>query len=407
MIPRAAPPAPAWASDVPTVGVTGTNGKTSTVSFVQAALRTLGAPVAAITTLGKKIDDDVLALPRDHAGFIETLRRVREAGGRAAIELTSEALANGFALAWPCRVGVFTNLTRDHLDAHQSAEHYLASKAQLFLHLRGVGAHPPSAVVNACDPAGELVAGVVPEGTVVRTYAVASRGTAWTQADVEARDVGVSWTGTRASLVWKKGLAGPAVIETRAIGEVFVENALAALLGSMALGADASEAARAIASCPAPAGRFEVVAERPWVVVDYAHSPDALARTLACARTIATAGVTVVFGAGGGRDRGKRPHMGRAAAGADRVVLTSDNPRDEDPAAIAAAIRGGIPRGPEIVVELDRARAIDRAVREAGPADVVIVAGKGHEAEQVSRDGARAFSDADEARAAHARRRGA
>ena len=117
--------------------------------------------------------------------------------------------------------------------------------------------------------------------------------------------------------------------------------------------------------------------------------------------------MTVVFGAGGGRDRGKRPHMGRAAADADRVILTSDNPRDEDPAVIAAAIRGGIPRGPDVVVELDRARAIDRAVREAGIDDVVVIAGKGHEAEQVARGHARAFSDAGEARAAHARRRGA
>jgi UDP-N-acetylmuramoyl-L-alanyl-D-glutamate--2,6-diaminopimelate ligase len=388
--------------------VTGTNGKTTTTAFVAAALGALARPVARITTVGKYVGDEKLDVPATHAGFVETMRRCRERGGHlAAIELTSEALALGFARAWPCRVAVFTNLTRDHLDAHGSAEHYLASKAQLFVSLSA----GQTAVLNGRDPAGELLASVLPEGVLVRTYGVASRGEAWGPIDLEAHDLHTTLDGTSCSLRWSERMPAdaPAELRIRAVGDVFVENALAALLGAVALGVPPAAATEAIGACPPPPGRFEVVACDPAVVVDYAHTPDALARTIAAARRIvAGAGrgrVTVVFGAGGERDQGKRAPMGAAAAAADRVVLTSDNPRREDPSAIARAVRVGIPVGTELVVELDRRRAIVRAVHDAAAEDVVVIAGKGHESTQTIGEARVPFSDVDVARAAHAARR--
>jgi UDP-N-acetylmuramoyl-L-alanyl-D-glutamate--2,6-diaminopimelate ligase len=388
--------------------VTGTNGKTSTVTFVAAMLRALGPPVPSVTTLGRFLDGEPLETAEGYAGFLETMRRGFERGARAAaIELTSEALGLGFAVAWPCRVGVFTNLTRDHFDAHGSAEHYLACKAQLFAHLPAGGA----AVLNACDPAGALLAEVVPPGARVLTYAVASRGAPWADATVAATRVDVSLAGTTVELAWRDRPPGdaPDRLVSRAIGEVFAENALAALLAALAAGVAPADAARALAACPAPRGRFEPVCERPYGVVDYAHTPDAVARTVATARAVvggrgAGGRVIMVLGAGGDRDRGKRPLMGAAAAGADRVVFTSDNPRGEDPAAICAALRSGAPAGADAIVELDRARAIERAVAEAAPEDLVVVAGKGHERGQIVGTTVRPFSDIEALRAAHARR---
>jgi UDP-N-acetylmuramoyl-L-alanyl-D-glutamate--2,6-diaminopimelate ligase len=406
---RALPPPPTWHRELATVGVTGTNGKTTATTFVAAALGTIVAPVARITTVGKYVGDERLALGATHADFIETMRLCRERGGRlAAIELTSEALARGFARAWPCRVGVFTNLTRDHLDAHGSAEHYLASKAQLFVGLAQGG----TAVLNGCDPAGELLAGVTPTALTRRLYGVRSRGEPWAKLDLEASSIEESLEGTSAQLRWGAGApeGAPSTLTLRAIGRVYVENALAALLGAVAMGADVQRAAAAIERCAAPAGRFELVARSPAVAIDYAHTPDAMARLVASARALverAGAGrVTLVFGAGGERDQGKRPLMGAAAGAADRVVLTSDNPRREDPSAIARAVRAGIPRATDLTVELDRRRAIERAVREAAPEDLVIIAGKGHEATQTIGEERVPFSDREVAKEAHAKRSG-
>jgi UDP-N-acetylmuramoyl-L-alanyl-D-glutamate--2,6-diaminopimelate ligase len=395
---RAPPPPPPWQPELATVGVTGTNGKTSATTFVAAALATIAEPVARITTVGKYVGEAKLALGATHADFIETMRLCRERGGKlAAIELTSEALSMGFARAWPCRVGVFTNLTRDHLDAHGSAEHYLASKAQLFVSLAPGG----TAVLNGCDPAGELLAAVTPEGVVQRRYGVRSRGAPWAELDLEATTVEESLDGTVAELRWGATAAdgAPSKLSLRAVGRVYVENALAALLAAVAMGADARRAAAAIEACAAPPGRFELVARAPAVVIDYAHTPDAMQRTIAAARAIVERA-----GTGGERDQGKRPLMGAAAATADRVVLTSDNPRREDPAAIARAVRAGVPRETELTVELDRRRAIERAVREAAACDLVIIAGKGHEATQTVGTERRPFSDHEVARAAHASR---
>ncbi|HEY8078892.1 MAG TPA: UDP-N-acetylmuramyl-tripeptide synthetase [Labilithrix sp.] len=398
---RHVPAPPAFASEIATVGVTGTNGKTTTTAWIAAALRRLGGPVLRATTVGHFLDDERLEIEKSYDGFVSAMRTMFDRGGRrAAIELTSEALAAGFARAWPCRVGVFTNLTHDHLDAHGTPEHYLASKAQLFVSLPAGG----TAVLNASDPNWELLHEVLPAGVVHRSYAVPARGAPQGEPDVVATAVDVSWSGTRIALEWRDP-SMPRVLSVRAIGEVFAENALAALLGAVAAGVPANEAAEAIAEAPPPPGRFEVVHERPFVVVDYAHSPDALARMVATARGLAGAAkLFVVFGAGGKRDKAKRAPMGEAARPADVVVLTSDNPRDESPADIARAIAQGLAGHDGVRVELDRRKAITTAIREAREDDVVLVAGKGHEIDQTIEGETRPFSDVDVAREALAAR---
>jgi UDP-N-acetylmuramoyl-L-alanyl-D-glutamate--2,6-diaminopimelate ligase len=352
-----------------------------------------------VTTVGSFLDEERVEAPSDYRGLVQTVRLALERGGRfTALESTSEALALGFARRWPFRAGVFTNLSHDHLDAHGSPEHYFASKAQLFFALpaeRGV------AVLNGCDEASELLLEVIPPGCRRIGYGVASRGRPAMPISAQATRVSLDWTGTTLEVELGGELGGGSVeLRTRAIGEIFAENALAAFVVSLALGADRDAAGRAIAEATPPSGRFEVVAREPAVVVDYAHTPDALRRTLATARSLARGGVSVVFGAGGDRDRGKRPAMGAAAGNAARVFVTSDNPRKEDPLAIAAAIVEAVPPGVDAVVDLDRERAIRRAVLEAEPGDVVVIAGKGHETTQTIGAEQRPFSDADVARRA-------
>jgi UDP-N-acetylmuramoyl-L-alanyl-D-glutamate--2,6-diaminopimelate ligase len=194
----------------------------------------------------------------------------------------------------------------------------------------------------------------------------------------------------------------PASLRVRAIGEIYAENALAALLGAVAAGVPAAMAAAALEAAAPPPGRFEVVHERPYVVIDYAHGPDALARTVqtACKLAAGAGALTVVFGAGGARDAQKRAPMGEAARLADHVVLTTDNPRDEDPAEIARAIEAGLRGHASVRTELDRRKAIASAIEAASDDDVVLIAGKGHETEQLVGIETRHFSDADVAREA-------
>ncbi len=397
------PTPPTWADRIATVGVTGTNGKSTTTTWLAAALRRLGGPVVRITTLGFYVDDDELALPKDYDGFVEAMRVGLERGARhAAIELTSEALGRGFARAWPCRVGVFTNLTHDHLDAHGTPEHYLASKAQLFVSLPPGG----TAVLNGCDPSSELLAEIVPKGARVRTYGVASRGHPVLPLDACATEIAATWAGTRVTGTID---GAPLDLTTAGLGAIYAENALAALLGAEAMGVPREAAIEALAAAPPPRGRFEVVSERPHVVVDYAHSPDALARTLEAARALLDAdgrggALWVVFGAGGARDREKRGPMGAAARVADHVVLTNDNPRDERPESIVAQILEGLGDHPSARVELERHLAIRHAVQCAAPNDAVLLCGMGHEGTQTIGGVRRAFSDREVALAALAER---
>lgn len=390
------PPPPSWASALPTIGVTGTNGKTTVTTWIAAALRAgTRASVLRATTVGVFIDDELLDLPATYDGFIAAMRLALERGClAAAIELTSEALALGFAKAWPLRAGVFTNLTHDHLDSHGTVEHYLASKAQLFVHL------PPGAVavLNGRDPASTLLAEVLPEGVPALFYGVEGLreegADRLPQLDLEALRVEPSWSGTKIALRAPASWDLAAEMRVRAIGEVYAENALAALAGAVVAGVPPRVAQAAIEAAPPPPGRFEVVSERPYLVVDYAHSPDALLRLVRTAKRITQGRVTLVLGAGGERDRKKREPMGRAAAFADRVIVTNDNPRREDPRQIASEICAGLVGHAALATILDRGEAIALAVRSAGPDDAVIVAGRGHETHQIFADGPQPFSDA-------------
>lgn len=378
------PPPPPWAGELMTLAVTGTNGKTSTTTYLAATLAELGDPVAWLTTVGAGVGDPRRDLHRPfvstHAGFLALMDELRLAGGRhAALEVTSAALARGFAQAWPCSIAVFTNLGHDHMRTHGTPEHYLASKAQLFLHL------PPGgvAVLNAADPNAALIAEIVPEHARIRWFAGPEQALD-RAVDLRVQTATVSWAGLELVCEAPEFGAIPA-FRLHNAARIQADNAAAALLAALVVGVPPDRATRALADCPAPPGRFEIVAREgcPRVVVDYAHDADALRTLLADARRLASGSLVLVFGAGGDTDASKRGPMGAAAAAADRVILTSDNPRNEDPAAIAATLREGLPAGHPCTIELDRARAIALAIAGAEREDLVVVSGKGHESVQI------------------------
>ncbi len=388
---RPTPPPFPWAESLRTVGVTGTNGKTSTTQMVAHLLGALSAPVLKKTTLGCWIDEERLSETKDLRGYLQSFGHLAERGGtHAAVEVTSQALSIGYAKFWRFDVGVFTNLSHDHLNAHGSFEHYLASKAQLFVHLPDDGA----AVLNAADETAALVEQVTPPAVKRLRYGVASRGTSSAELDLAARAVQVSWEGTRIELV-PSDLAEALGGELRVpfVGEVYAENALGACLAAAHLGLPPGEIPARLAACPVVPGRFEVVSKSPTVVVDFAHTPDALLRVCRAAKDLIGEGrLLVVFGAGGQRDADKRGPMGEAvAASADVVFITTDNPRREDPSQIAEALAAGVRKG-RAARQMkgaalcrmipDRASAIEAALSEAGPRDAVLITGRGHETTQ-------------------------
>jgi UDP-N-acetylmuramyl tripeptide synthase len=418
------PRPPSWAAAIRTIAVTGTDGKSSTTRYCAAGLSAAtGGAVARMTTVDAGIEvgvsDELGGPPDEHDGFLAMMAEHQRRGGTlAAIEATSATLALGFARAWPMTVGVFTNLGHDHLRGHGSFEHYLAAKAQLFVALRPGGA----AVLNAGDPHSALIAEVVPAG--VRTLWFAGPGLARdalvAEPDVQVATVELGWDGLALRLDARAGLGVPDRVCLATPARFQAGNAAAALLACVALGVDGHAAAAGIARCPPPPGRFEVItrssapsrparvhpsppsgpAHHPRVVVDYAHTPEALRAALASARALAPTRLIVVFGAGGDGDRRKRPELGAEASVADAIWLTSDNPRGEDPARIVEDIAAGIATGVAVQVELDRAAAITRAIAGAEPGDLVVVAGKGHERGQARGGQVWAFSDQQVARAA-------
>jgi UDP-N-acetylmuramoyl-L-alanyl-D-glutamate--2,6-diaminopimelate ligase len=386
-----------------TACVTGTNGKTSTTSMIEAIVAASGEPTARVTTLGAWVNGIQVAEEATGEAFALAVRAAHRAGVRTlAIETTSQALAEGFAREWPADVGVFTNLSRDHLDYHGTPEHYLAAKAQLFMNLRPGGA----AVLNAADPSSALLGEILPPG--VRLLAYAARPVAPESVGlplvlaaerVEARRDGTLITLVPSPLA--EALSGS--LRLRMVGEVQAENALGAALAARALGYEPAVIRRGIEGFAGVPGRFQMVWARPLVVVDFAHTPDALWRTLRLARQLVQpegGRVICVFGCGGNRDAGKRPEMGRVASEeSDLVIVTTDNPRNEDAATIAAEIVAGAGGGAEVVIEPDRAAAIARGISGARAYDAVVIAGKGHERVQIVGEQVTPFDDAGVARA--------
>ena len=356
------------------VGVTGTSGKTTTTHLVAAITESHGWPTALIGTLtGPRTTPEAPELQA-------RLAAERDAGRVAvSMEVSSHALALGRVRATRFAVAVFTNLSHDHLDFHQDLDDYFETKAMLF-----TPEYAEAAVVNLDDARGQELA---------RRSAVPTEG--YSMADVTDLEVGA----TRCRFRWRG-----AQLELPFGGRFNVSNALAAATAALRLGVGLDAIAAGLASVQPVPGRFEPVDEgQPFtVLVDYSHKPGALAGALDAAREAAAGGrVILVFGAGGERDASKRPEMGEVASRlADRVLLTSDNPRGEDPLVIIEAIRSGMHGPAASTIEPDRATAIALAIGEAGPGDVVLIAGKGHEAVQIVGDDVVPFDDRDAARAA-------
>jgi UDP-N-acetylmuramoyl-L-alanyl-D-glutamate--2,6-diaminopimelate ligase len=304
-------------------------------------------------------------------------------------------------------VALFTNLTRDHLDVHCTMDRYEAAKALLF-EWQGLRC----AVINLDDEAGQrIAAGACANGVEVIGYSAAGDTS---PRPVTPRLLARSIRATAAGLAFELECDGNAqTIEVSLVGQFNVANLLGVVGAALACGIDAEAARAALPLLVPPPGRMQRVtaAAQPLIVVDYAHTPDAIAQALAAIRPLALARggrLWVVFGAGGDRDPGKRAPMGEAAAaGADVIVITSDNPRSEDPLAIIAQVASGATAATDRLTEPDRARAIDAAVRAADSADVILLAGKGHEDYQIIGSERRHFSDVEQAQQALARRMGA
>lgn len=383
-------------------GVTGTNGKTTTTFLIEHILRSAGRSVAMIGTIEYHVAGRVLAAPHTTPESLElnaTFAEAVQAGAMEAVmEVSSHALEQGRVYGLHYDVAVFTNLTRDHLDYHQSMEAYFAAKAKLF---QGDGAAPPAvAIINEDDEYGIKLRNVVQgSGSEVIGYGLHD-------ARVTAAKVVYSPTGTRFDM-----RLGDEIIscESPLIGEINVYNVLAASGAAYARGCSLEQIRDAVASFTRVPGRFERIdCGQPFiVVVDYAHTDDALRNLTRIARQLLAqqnsgGRIITLFGCGGDRDRAKRPLMARAAGeGSDFVVLTSDNPRSEDPQAIIAdALPGLAQTGSRHVVEPDRRKAIAIAISEARPGDIVLIAGKGHEKYQITREGTFPFDDVQVAREA-------
>ena len=405
------------------VATTGTNGKTSTAWWTAQALTALGRRCGVIGTLGigeppaagggraAAVDFTGLTTPDPvtlHAAF----RRFVDHGFQAcALEASSIGLDEHRLDAAPIHVALFTNFTRDHLDYHGSMEAYWSSKRQLF-NWPGLRA----ASINVDDPAGAALAAEL--GAAASVAAPAAMDV-WSvaidaPARLVARDVRYI-DGGLAFELHEQGAAAPVAVRSRLIGAYNVSNLLVVLGGLRALGVPLSDAASVVPGLTPVPGRLQRVAEtpvvgQPEVVVDYAHTPDALEKVLQSLRPLADARggrLWCVFGCGGNRDATKRPLMGGIAErGADRVVVTSDNPRHEAPEDIVTQIVAGLTQPRAVAAIVDRRAAIAHALREAAPQDVVVLAGKGHEDYQEIAGVKHAFSDVEEARAAAARRPG-
>ena len=387
------------------IGITGTNGKTTTSYLVDALLTAQGRRTGVIGTVQYRIGAESVPAGQTTPEALETqsmLRRMVAAGVTAvAMEVSSHALALSRVDGIDFDVAVFTNLTQDHLDFHVNMDSYREAKRRLFV-LLAAGRKPARhAVVNADDPSGLAMVADLPLHTL--TYGVRGR------ADVRPTRWSSGAEGIRMNV---RTPSGHLDIASPLVGEHNVQNLLAAIGVGVALGMEPALIARALGSVASVPGRFERVeaGQSFLVVVDYAHTPDALERTLETARKLRGPGgsLAVVFGCGGDRDRGKRPLMGEIAARlADRVWITSDNPRSEPPEAIIGDIVAGIPGGPVLdrhETIPDRKAAIQRALAWAGAGDVVVIAGKGHETYQIIGSEVLPFDDRAQARAALAGR---
>lgn len=372
---------------VRTIGVTGTNGKTTTAMLIEAILAAAGRKTGLMGTIHVKIGDTIETAERTTADALSlqrTLRRMADAGiDTCVMEVSSHALDQGRVIGIDFRTAVFTNLTQDHLDYHRTMERYQAAKGLFFARLGNAG-EPGEigrkfAVLNADDPAHEAYRELTAAEVIL--YGIDR------EADVRATRYELTPRGTELTV---STFAGEATVTVNLLGKFNVYNILGAISATLAEGVPLATITGALEQIPGVEGRVERVDRgQPYaVLVDYAHTPDGLMNVLDTVREFARARVITVFGCGGDRDRGKRPLMGRIAVErSDYAIVTSDNPRTEDPAAIARDIAAGIVEAgygeEKYEVVLDRKQAIQKAVELAEPEDVVLIAGKGHETYQI------------------------
>jgi UDP-N-acetylmuramoyl-L-alanyl-D-glutamate--2,6-diaminopimelate ligase len=386
------------------IGVTGTSGKTTTTYLLESGLRMAGYQTGLIggvqTRIGSEVQASQLTTPEstDLQALLAVMAQRRVMA--AAMEVSSHALALGRVAGTRYDVAVFTNLSQDHLDFHASLDDYFAAKAQLF-----TPRYAAAGVVNTDDPRGAQLAA---EAQIpITTCSAQGRPDAdWRAADVR--------TGADGSTFRVIGPGGVEADATAALpGRFNVANALGAIVGLVEAGVDLGTAVAGVAACPGVPGRLERVeaGQDFTVLVDYSHKPGAVEAVLTALRQVTLGSLTIVLGCGGDRDRAKRPLMGTAAARlADTAIFTSDNPRSEDPLAILAQMLAGAVEVPEndrgdVVVQPDRAAAIESAIATAGKGDVVLIAGKGHETGQYVRSAVLPFDDREVAARALARRR--
>jgi len=375
------------------VGVTGTNGKTTTTYLIDSVLRAAGKKTGLIGTIGYRTprgSRDAVNTTPESLDLQQMFTEIRDEGGSAvAMETSSHALA--MDRLWGCHfaAAVFTNLTRDHLDYHKTFEEYFAAKRRLF---EGTGAGPADvAIVNTDDPYGHQL-----EGLAVRTLPYGLKN----GAEITTKKYQLAFSGLEFTA---QTPAGKIEVQSKLVGKINVYNILAAIGAGIALQIPNAAIERGIQELESVPGRFERIAEgQPFlVIVDYAHTDDALRNLISTARELCPENrVITVFGAGGDRDRTKRPLMGEAAGNlSDMVVLTSDNPRSEDPLRIINDVLVGLQKtGKKYRVEAERGKAIEIALDEAQPGDIVLLAGKGHEAYQILKEGTIEFDDRQVAR---------
>ena len=394
-------------------GITGTNGKTTCAYLLAQCLDRLGSKAAYIGTIGwgrtAALAPPTLTTP-DVVTLHRELAQLRQDGVRdVAMEVSSQALDQDRISAVRFHTAAFTNLSRDHLDYHGTMAAYGGAKARL-LTLPGL-AH---VVVNVGDAFGREFARNYAGDALLTAVWFGAREAAAQPAE-PAKSAGCPAGAPPERTLWTKGVTvdlrgisfdiagsfGTAAVQTRLLGRFNAENSLIVIACLLSLGASLPEAVRALAECTSPPGRMEVIdaraRERPMAVVDYAHTPDALAKALATLREHCAGELWCVFGCGGDRDPGKRPLMGAVADQlADEIIVTDDNPRSENPQDIVRDIACGI-KSRKMRVIHDRAEAIGAALKEARPGDVVLIAGKGHEDYQIYGDTRRSFSDRCEA----------
>jgi UDP-N-acetylmuramoyl-L-alanyl-D-glutamate--2,6-diaminopimelate ligase len=381
--------------------VTGTNGKTTSAALINSVLHSAGKTTALVGTIEYQLAGKILPAVNTTPESLDLFRMFSEleqlGGTHATLEASSHALDLGRLFAMNFHTAAYTNFTRDHLDYHQTMEAYFAAKQLLF---KPRSAPPPRfAVVNADDEQVRLLE-FAPETEVLwygmhREPPAFGKETTW----VRAEDIQSSFDGLRFHIV-----AGTRrfAVDSPLVGHINVSNILLAAASALTLGVSEAHIQKGLQQLERVPGRFERVEEgQPFmVVVDYAHTDDALRNVISVARNMQAKRIITLFGCGGDRDRSKRPLMGMAAAElSDFVVLTSDNPRSEDPLAIMNDAMVGLRRfDTSYIAEPDRERAIKKAIEDAAPGDVVILAGKGHETYQILRDGPIPFDDREVAR---------